>query len=142
MVKEGRIDEYQGANIMSVQNFKLLELAQSIKSWDEALTVSIRIVKINHETVRLQMGYDKGTFSRILSGDANLPPDRIKEFCEIVGHDLPLYWLAHQSGYELRVLPKTLEETIEEQKKIIEEKDKKLFALEEMFKKLVNANKE
>lgn len=133
--------EEEKLKIMSIEDMKLQELAMSLKTWNQVLIFSIRHSGLTQDAVRIGMKYDKGTFSRIMSGDAHLPPDRLDEFNDIVGHKLTLIWLCLREGYEARVLPKTLEETIEEQKKIIEERDRKIAIFEEMFMKLGKGEK-
>lgn len=132
-----------GIKIMGVEEVKIIELAKTIKSWSQVLRVSINHLDedLSDDTVALHLEIDKGNFSRILKGQSNFPMDKLIKFCKIVGHDLPLHWLAYQAGYELRVIPKTLEEKLIEKDKIIEERDKKIAIFEEMFMKLGKGEK-
>lgn len=119
--------------IMSIEDLKLQEIATSLKSWSQVLLFSIRHSGLTQDAVRLSMKYDKGTFSRILSGDAHMPPDRLNEFNEIVGHKLTLVWLCLREGYEIRVIPKTLEEQLEKERAEKENALKKVAYLESLL---------
>jgi len=132
----------EALKIMSVDSIRLLELARSIKTWQQVLTTSINEANMTNDFVRLRMDYDKGTFSRILSGQANMCPGRLKQFNEVVGHDLTLYWLSDQGGYELRKIPKTLEEELKKERAEKEEALKRVAILEELLlkKKEIDSN--
>ena len=110
--KEGEI------KLMSADNLKIIELAKSIKTWSQVLRASINLLddSLSDDSLALQLDIDRGNFSRILKGQSNFPFEKLIKFCRIVGHDLPLHWLAYQGGYELKVLPKTLEEEIRKER--------------------------
>jgi hypothetical protein len=131
-----QITQEENLKIMSIEDMKFQELALSLKTWNQVLLFAIRHAGLTQDSVRLGMKYDKGTFSRILSGDAHMPPDRLNEFNEIVGHKLTLVWLCLREGYEVRVLPKTLEEKLIEKERVIEEQARKIQNYEECFAKL------
>lgn len=123
----------EAVKIMSSDNVKIIELAHTLKAWPQVLRHSIRLAEMTDDEVSVQLEIDRGTFSRILKGEANFPLHKLKLFCEIVGHDLPLQWLAYQNGYELRVIPKTLEEKVEAQAKEIEALKEKLSYAESLL---------
>ena len=115
---------------MSIDNPKIRELAKSLNSWTQVLITSIREGKMNQDAVRLQMNYDSGLFSRILSGQANFPIERLSEFNEIVGHDLTIHWLCYKNGYEAHILPKLLEKQLSEKDNQLKEKEERIAHLE------------
>ena len=127
---------------MSIDNTKIRELAKSLKTWQQVLINSIREANMTQESVQLLMKYDKGTFSRILSGQAHFPPERLNEFNEIVGHSLTLHWLCYREGYEAHVLPKLLEKQIKEKDEELMEREERISYLEdriEWFKETIEA---
>lgn len=123
--------------LMSADNLKIIELAKTIKSWSQVLRASINLLDdtLSDDSVALQIDIDRGNFSRILKGQSNFPFEKLIKFCRIIGHDLPLHWLAHQGGYELRVLPKTLEEQLEKERAEKEEALKRIAILEDLLVK-------
>lgn len=58
------------------------------------------------------LGIDVAQWSRIKTGSGHFPTDKIDRFMELVGNDIPLIWLAHRRGYELKPLLSTLEQQL------------------------------
>lgn len=128
--------------VMSVDDPKIIELSRSIKSWAQVLRTAMRLGDVTDNSMQIQLGIDKGNFSRILSGQANFPVDKLVLFCEIVGNDLPIHWIAYQRGYELRVIPKLLEQQIEQKNKAIKEREERIAYLEgqmELLKEVISS---
>jgi len=112
----------------------LIDLAKEIKNVPECIRAAIVLAKKTEKYVYLQMRIDSGNWAKMMAGKANFSADRIKEFCNIIGNDLLLIFLTYQSGYEIRILPKTLEEKIAEKDKKIEKLIRELETLKEIFK--------
>mgnify|MGYP000906926155 CR=1 FL=1 len=135
------IERTEGLKIMSVDDSRIIELARSIKSWPQVLRTAMRLGDVTDNSMQIQLGIDKGNFSRIMSGQANFPIDKLSLFCEIVGNDLVLHWLVYQRGYELRVIPKLLEEQIHQKNEAIKEKEEHIAYLEgqiELLKEVIS----
>ena len=115
---------------MGLDNLRIRELARTLKTWTQVLITAIREGNMKQEAVRLQMNYDAGLFSRILSGQAHFPIDRLYEFNEIVGNDLTIHWICYQHGYEAHVLPQLLEKQIHEKDEQIKDKEAIISHLE------------
>lgn len=64
-----------------------------------------------------------------LTVGAHFPHDKLADFMEIVGNDIPLRWLAHQRGHELRPLRSTLEQQNAELRAQIAEQQRQLEAI-------------
>lgn len=126
----------ENLKVMSVESTKIAELARNQKSWTQAIKTAMRLGNVSDKEIYIELDIDKGYFSRILSGDANLQNDKIPQFCEIVGNDLLLHWLAYQRGYELRILPKTLEEKLSAKEKEVEELKEKLSYVESLLQRV------
>lgn len=129
------LEKAEGLKIMSVDDSRIIELARSIKSWTQVLRTAMRLGDVTDNSMQIQLGIDKGNFSRILSGQANFPVEKLSLFCEIVGNDLVLHWLAYQRGYELRFIPKLLEEQLEKERAEKEKALKRIAILEDLLLK-------
>lgn len=101
---------------MSAEKENMIELAKTIKTFNEAFRAAIRLWGGTEKQIWLELGIDKGHWHRCLSGSAHFPNQFIPNFCEIVGNNLVLQWLAYQCGYELRIIPKTLEDQLEKER--------------------------
>lgn len=119
-----------------------MQLAKEIKTFAGCVQTCIDISKKENKKIYLSMGIDSGNWARMISGKANFPAGRVNEFCDMVGHDLLLYWLCLEGGYEPRVLPKFLEDQIEEKNEIIKEQEERIASLAEKlcwFEKTIEA---
>ena len=126
--------------IMSTESQNIIQLAKSIKTVSQALKTAMMLGDVTAETMHILIEIDKGNFSRILSGQSNLPIEKIAKFCEIVGNDLLIHWIAYQQGFELRVFPKTLEQKILEKDKKIEKLSQELESLRSLVKESLANN--
>jgi hypothetical protein len=127
------IIESETLKIMSAENLKIIELSRTIKTWAQALRTSINISGLSDDQVRLELDIDKGNFSRMLSGQANFPIDRLNALCRTLGHSLPLYWIGYQGGFDLIILPKTLEKELEKERLEKEKALERVAYLEELL---------
>jgi len=120
----------ESLRVMTVDKPHIIELLKTVHSFSDAMKLAMRQGKKEHKQVYLEMGIDKGQWSRIMSGQATLSHDLLGIFCEIVDNDIIIHWLAYQRGYELRVIPKVLEEQLSE----TQEENKALKNQVEMLK--------
>lgn len=91
---------------------------------------------LEEKEIYMPLGIDKGYFSNIRSGKATLQADKIKDFCEIVGNNAYVEWLAYQIGYGLVLLKTEAERRAELAEHRADEAEKKLqWAMELMGKK-------
>lgn len=56
----------------------------------------------------LAMGKDKTVWSRICSGELSLAADDVKKFCRVVGNDALSLWIAHDCGWDVKAMRKTM----------------------------------
>jgi hypothetical protein len=125
--------KFEENKIMSISNENYIELAKTIKTFDEAIRVAIRAWGRAEKQIYLELGIDRGNFSRMLSGEANFPPRFLPKLCQIIGNDFILAWLAYQQGYELRIIPKILENQLEKERAEKEAALQKITYLEELL---------
>lgn len=102
-----------------------IELIKQIDTFSECVEESIRIgakilkrsgITLTEKKLAAKLEIDGGHWSRMMAGNAHFPPDKIAEMCQILKNDLVLEWLAYRQGYELRVIPKTLEDQLEKER--------------------------
>ena len=67
----------------------------------QAVRVCINTSGLSDEAVCSHLGIDKGHFSRMLHGRANLPLDKLGDLMRLTGSLLPLQVLAHEMGCEV-----------------------------------------
>ena len=63
------------------------------------------------KTLALDLGVDKGQFSRWLSGQEGIHWSKFSRLMDACGNDAPLLWMLHQRGYEITSLHKRESET-------------------------------
>jgi transcriptional regulator with XRE-family HTH domain len=63
------------------------------------------------KTLALELGVDKGQFSRWLSGQEGIHWVKFEKLMDACGNDAPLLWMLHQRGYELGSLHKRESDT-------------------------------
>lgn len=73
-----------------------------------AMTVSGREDKQIYSPLEI----DHAQWSRIRGGTANFPVNRLDQFMDLVGNDIPLRWLAFKRGFELKPLRSELERRV------------------------------
>ncbi len=107
-----------------------------LKSFREALVQCVTLSGKMEKQIYIPLNIDAGYWSKIMSGLANFPMEKLIHFMEICNNHVPLQWLASQCGYELRVTPKTLEDQLEKERHEKEELKKKLENIYEFVSKL------
>ncbi len=95
------------------------QIVNEIPNLPEAIRTSVRRSGLSDKQIYLELGIDAGQWSRIMTGQANFPLEKLKEFLRIVGNDIFLRWVAKDCGYDLKLSQESYEERIE---KINEEK--------------------
>ncbi|MCA3177583.1 MAG: hypothetical protein O9345_16145 [Burkholderiaceae bacterium] len=90
-----------------------------------AIQLCLQVAGIADKEAHLALGIDAGHWSRILSGAAHFPLDRLGPLMDMAGNDAPLQWLAHSRGYELRPLETTLEREVRELREELAEEKRK-----------------
>lgn len=128
--------------IITVETPHMIELIKTVKTFEDAFKVAIRRWGGLEKQLLLEMEIDAGHWSRCMSGKAHFPPGRIKQACQIMENDILLHWLAYQQGYELRIIPKALEERIAEQEAELISKNQKIAMYEEFLAKIGKELKE
>lgn len=71
---------------------------RACRTMTDALRLSMRVSSLTPDELREEMGIDSGHWSRIFGGKAHFPHDRLIEFMERAGNDIPLDWQAWKRG--------------------------------------------
>lgn len=85
------------------------ELLNSCESLLDAIHLCIQVGRYPHWVVAKKLGIDKGHFSRILTGQAHFPTNKMHQLMQLCGNFAPLQWLAMQSGMQVFADPEALE---------------------------------
>jgi hypothetical protein len=83
------------------QKFVSVEIIESCKAFLDAIKLSISISGLEGKQIAGQLNIDAGQWSRILTGDANFPLNKLMDFMELCKNKVPLIWLAVKCGYVL-----------------------------------------
>lgn len=71
--------------------------------------------------LQMQMGVDKGQFSRWQSGQEGIKWDKFAALMDTCGNDAPLLWMNYQRGYDVTSLRRRESETERENRLLREE---------------------
>lgn len=115
---------------------RMLEIVKEIPNFIHAVKATIRYAGLREKQVYLELNIDTGHWGRIMNGVSNFPMDKFIQFLEICGNDLALHWLAYQRGYEIKIIPKALEEQLVKERKEKEMLQGKLEHMYEVFEKM------
>lgn len=69
-----------------------------------AIRLAANVSGLEEKEIYLPLKIDASHWTRILNGDAHFPTDKLDQFCDIVGNDIPLAWWAHRRGKGLVLL--------------------------------------
>lgn len=97
---------------------------KGITTMSGALDLCIRSSGRDPKMLYLDLAIDKGHWSRMLSGQAHFPHDKLEALMDLCGNDIPLQWLAWRRGKGLHLLES-------EQQRLMREKDDQNRALQQ-----------
>lgn len=79
-----------------------------------ALKLAMEVGGCDDKQMAIDLEIDPGQWSRIMGGTAFYPTNKYLQFMQLCGNDIPLVWLAHQRGYELKPLRSDLQRQVDE----------------------------
>lgn len=79
-----------------------------------AINLCINASGLDKKELYLPLAIDKGHWTRICSGDAHFPVDKLNDLMDLCGNDAPLVWLANSRGMGLVMLQSEAERMIAE----------------------------
>jgi hypothetical protein len=83
------------------------------KSASAAFVLACNVSGLEDKEIYVPLKIDAGHFARIKKGDAGFPPDKLSEFCVLVGNRIYLEWQAHQVGCGLVLLKSEAERQLD-----------------------------
>lgn len=104
------------------------------KSMTDALRLAIQVSGLDDKQVYMDLGIDAGQWSRIFHGGAHFPHEKWLDLFTVLGNRIPLEWLAHQCGFELKPLRSSLERELDEEKKHSRELEDRLRIITNFMK--------
>lgn len=86
---------------------------------------------MDDKEIYIPLAIDAGHWSRIKKGEAGFPPNKMREFCSLVGNTIYPEWIAYQVGCQLVMIQSEAERRAEKAEARADEAEKKLaWALE------------
>lgn len=96
------------------------------RTFTAAIQLCVQTGGLADGQVAADLDIDAATWSRIKSGQAHFPQDKLEQLMQLCGNDVPLQWLAMRCGFELRPLRSALEQQIEDLRAQLAERDRDL----------------
>jgi hypothetical protein len=69
-----------------------------------AIRLAANACGLEEKEIYLPLKIDASHWTKILNGQAHFPTDKLDQFCNIVGNEIPLAWWAHRRGKGLHLL--------------------------------------
>lgn len=110
-----------------------LDLVARQPSFTAALGFAIQVSGLDDKEIYLQLGINAGHWSRIRKGEANFPQELYAQFCELVGNDIIVQWIAYQRGYGIVMLKSEAERRAELAEKRAEEAESRVKWLTDLL---------
>ena len=92
----------------------------SVVHAQRSLSASIKLAGnvsgLDEKQIYRELDIDPGHWTRIMNGDANFPIDKLEQFMDLVGNEIPLQWLAHRRGKGLHLLLSEAERQLHEER--------------------------
>lgn len=67
----------------------------------DAILLCVNMSRYTHGRIRDMLGIDKGHWSRIMTGQANFPTNKLRDLAVVCRNLAPLQWLSHSLGVDL-----------------------------------------
>lgn len=110
-----------------------VELMHRQKTAAAAFSLACSVSGLEDKEIYLSLSIDAGHFSRIKKGEAGFPPDKLAEFCAVVGNTIYPAWIAHQVGCALVMLKSEAERRADAATARADEAERKLAFATEML---------
>jgi len=110
------------------------ELVRTQKTFEAALALACQASGLEPKEIAYASDIDCGHFSRMLSGGAHFPLNKISEFCEIVGNTVLPEWIAYQIGHGIVLLKSEAERRAENAEKALADEREKVRLLTDVLK--------
>ena len=89
------------------------DLVRRQRSAEAAIALACQASGLDAKEIHMSLELDSGHWSRIVTGSAHFPLNKIAEFCSVVGNTVLPEWIAYQVGCGLVVLKSEAERRAE-----------------------------
>ena len=90
-----------------------LEMIHLQRTAEAALTLAIATSGLDDKEIYLSLDIDAGHWSRMKKGEAGFPPNKLRDFCKLVGNTIYPEWVAYQVGCQLVMIQSEAERRAE-----------------------------
>jgi hypothetical protein len=80
------------------------EVIRSQKTFSAAVALAANVSGLDDKEVYMPLDIDASHWTKIRKGDAHFPVDKLNDFCDLVGNEIPLIWWANSRGKGLHML--------------------------------------
>ena len=112
------------------------ELISKIPNFKAALKMCKDVSGLNDQQVAGELGIEIAQFSRIWSGQAHFPTEKIPCLMDLCGNEVPLQWLATTRGYELKPTKSSLERENDQLRAELEKRERDMETIKNFLKEV------
>ncbi|PKN36709.1 MAG: hypothetical protein CVU62_13325 [Deltaproteobacteria bacterium HGW-Deltaproteobacteria-2] len=112
------------------------EVLSKIPDFKAALKLCKEISGLNDQQLCAALRIEPAQWSRIWSGQAHFPPEKVTCLMDLCGNWVPLRWLAMNYGQELKPTKTTLERENDELKAELEKKNHEMETIKNFLKEV------
>ena len=99
-----------------------------------AINLCVEVSGLDDKEIHITLEIDAAQWSRIRKGDAHFPPNKLERLMDLCGNEIPLEWLAHRRGKELRELETETQRQLRQEREARQEAERKLAYAESLLK--------
>lgn len=78
--------------------------AASVATWGKALSKAVQDSGLKDKALAIEVDLDAAQFSRTVSGQLGIMPDKLFRLMDACGTEFPLLWLMYQRGYDVEAM--------------------------------------
>lgn len=112
------------------------DIIAALPSMTAAINKCVEVAGFQPKTICIELEIDPGHFTRMQSGQAHFPQDKIAPLMDLCGNEIPLRWLALSRGKGLVILKSALELENEQLRAALESQQQKLETITEFMRQV------
>lgn len=97
------------------------EAVAGVPTWGNAMAAAVAASRLKDKSLAIEIDVDAAHFSKMVSGQLGVMPDKLFRFMDACGSELPLMWLLYQRGYDVEALRQRETELQREIRRLTEE---------------------
>ena len=74
------------------------DVIRTKNTFRDALLLCVQLAPVPEKVVYMELGIDKGQWSRMKGGTAHFPDEKLPTLMDLCGNEVPLRWLALNRG--------------------------------------------